>query len=513
MEKHTLRVLEFAKTLSLVAGFAHSEAGKNRVLGLSPFDSREDALTRLTRVTEMKHLVEWGKLPPLAGMVDIRPVLSRASVPGSVLDAASLLEVAGTARAARLVKSFLRQHRDKCPALWDLGSSISEHPGLEKAIEGAIDEDTNIRDSASTELKRIRQEKARVSSKISRALERILKKDGAQNLLRDSIITIRNGRYVVPVRAEARGGFPGIVYDTSQSGATVFIEPMDTVPLNNSLRTLELEEKDEILRILRELTDAVRDERAGLGESTVRLSDIDAIYAGAGFSIAFGCNEPQTNDQGNIEITGGRHPLLILQERSNPSFGVVPLDVCLRDGKRGLLITGPNAGGKTVALKTIGVLILLARTGFHIPSEDGTDIDLFENIYADIGDEQSIELSLSTFSSRMQNVISILSNADPRTLVLLDEAGAGTDPLEGAAIARAVIEDLLEKRAVVFATTHHTSLKVFAHENELIENASMEFDSSRFQPTYRLIRGIPGILNDRWRLYVPEGFEEKLRSV
>jgi DNA mismatch repair protein MutS2 len=267
---------------------------------------------------------------------------------------------------------------------------------------------------------------------------------------------------------------------------------METVELNNSLRTLELEEKDEILRILAELSDAVRAESSDLEDNMGRLCEVDTAYAGARFSLEYGCLEPSVNDAGNMVIRGGKHPLLVRQAKADPDFGVVPLDVSLSDGRRGLLITGPNAGGKTVALKTVGVLILLARTGFHIPCEDGTDIDLFEKIYADIGDEQSIELSLSTFSSRMQNVTKILSNADGRTLVLLDEAGAGTDPLEGAAIARAVIEDLLEKDAVVLATTHHTSLKVFAHEHDLIENASMEFDGEKFRPTYRLIQGIPG---------------------
>jgi DNA mismatch repair protein MutS2 len=492
MEKHTLHVLEFDKALKLVAGFASSEAGRRRVLELSPLDARAQALTRLKRVTEMRRLLEWGKTPPLSETVDVRPVLARSLIPGSVLDAGSILDVGAAVRVARLVRSFFSQLKDEFGLIWQLASALSEHRDLEKAIDRAIDEDTNIKDNASPALKKIRQEKARVSARISKALSNLLKREGVETHIRESIVTIRNGRYVVPVKAASRGKVSGIVHDTSQSGATVFIEPMETVELNNSLRTLELEEKDEILRILRELTDAVRGAAGEIEGNVERLLDVDAAYAGARFSLEYGCSEPGVNDSGNTVIVGGRHPLLVRQARSDPSFSVVPLDVSLRDGKRGLLITGPNAGGKTVALKTVGVLILLARTGFHVPCEDGTDIDLFDKIYADIGDEQSIELSLSTFSSRMRNLIGILENADGRTLVLLDEAGAGTDPLEGAAIARAVIEDLLEKRAVVFATTHHTSLKVFAHENDSVENASMEFDSDRFQPTYRLIQGIPG---------------------
>ncbi len=492
MEKHTLHVLEFDKTLDLVAGFASSDAGRQRVLELSPLASRAEALTRLGRVSEMRRLIEWGKTPPLAGAVDVRPTAARSTVPGAVLDAASLLDVAAAARTARLVRSFFRQNRDGCALLWDLASGITEQRDLEKAVERAIDEDTNIKDDASPALKRIRREKARVSARISKALSRMLGKEGVEAHLQDGIITIRHGRYVIPVKAASRSKVPGIVHDTSQSGATVFIEPMETVELNNSLRTLELEEKNEIQRILVELTASVREEAAALAENVERLLDVDAAYAGARFSLEYGCTEPQLNENGKVVIVGGRHPLLVRQAKADPSFSVVPLDVSLGDGRRGLLITGPNAGGKTVALKTVGVLLLLARTGFHIPCEDGTDMDLFDKVYADIGDEQSIELSLSTFSSRMQNVVNILANADGRTLVLLDEAGAGTDPLEGAAIARAVIEELLEKQAVVFATTHHTSLKVFAHENELIENASMEFDIDEFRPTYRLIQGIPG---------------------
>lgn len=509
MEKHTLHVLEFDKILALVAHFASSEAGRRRVLALSPLDSRDEALTRMRMVTEMRRLMEWGKTPPLSDIRDARPMIARAAIPGAALDAASLLDIASSARAARLVRSFFYQNREDCGSLWELASHLTEHRDLEKAIDRAIDEDTNIKDSASPALRRIRQEKARVSARISKALSGILRKEGVEAHLRESIVTIRNGRYVIPVKSDSKGKVSGIVHDTSQSGATVFIEPMETVPLNNSLRTLELAEKDEILRILRELTDAVRAEVSDLEKDVACLCDIDAAYAGAGFSMDYGCCEPQINDAGKTVIVGGRHPLLIRQAKSNPSLGVMPLDVAVSDGRRGLLITGPNAGGKTVALKTIGVLTLLARTGLHIPCEDGTDIDLFEKIYADIGDEQSIELSLSTFSSRMQNVINILLNADSRTLVLLDEAGAGTDPLEGAAIARAVIEDLLEKKAVVFATTHHTSLKVFAHENELMENASMEFDSSNFRPTYRLIQGIPGA-SHAFEIASRLGIEERL---
>jgi DNA mismatch repair protein MutS2 len=478
MDKHTIQVLEFDKVLSILGRFASTEAGRQRVLSLKPLAGKSEVTARMSMVSEMKALLEWNKNPSISGFHDVTDALARAKVPGAVLDAGSLLHIGFTARASRLLKSFFSESRESAPFLWGLASNIRDLKELERAIEKAIDEDTNIRDDASADLKRIRREKAKVSARIASSLSSILAKDNLQSHLREGLVTIRNGRYVIPVKSDSKSRLDGIIHDTSQSGATVFIEPMATVGLNNTLRRLELEEKDEIVRILSALTDLARADAGEVAVNLEILTEIDVINAGARFSLEYSCREPSLNNEGRILLKGARHPLLIEAMRAEARGGegagdIVPLDINLGDGNHGLLVTGPNAGGKTVALKTVGILVLIAKTGFHIPCDDGTDVALMDKVYADIGDEQSIELSLSTFTSHMKNIIGILRNADAGTLVLLDEVGAGTDPLEGAALARTVIEDLLGSEARVVATTHHMSLKVFAHDNEFLENTTM----------------------------------------
>lgn len=492
MDKHTIQVLEYEKVLGLIAHRTSTEPGRQRALALTPFADPSEVRRRLTMISEMKSLLEWGKTPPLAAVEDVGKAISRARVPGAVLDAGTILLIGVLARTSRLVREFLYASRGEAPHLWGIASGLHRLNDLEAGIDAAIDEDTNVKDTASGKLKKIRRDKARVSARIASTLKDILAKENLQSHLQDSIVTIRNGRYVIPVRTEAKSKLTGIVHDTSQSGATVFIEPMATVSLNNTLRGLELEEKDEILRILSDLTSAIGHVASELVVNLEVLTEIDVINAAARFSMDFSCTEPATNLDGRTAIKGGRHPILVEVRQSQDGGSAVPLDITLAGRGHGLLITGPNAGGKTVALKTVGILTLLARTGLHIPCEDGTDIGLFGKVYADIGDEQSIELNLSTFSSHMKNIVGILGDSDSDSLILLDEVGAGTDPLEGASIARTVIEELLRKGGSIVATTHHMSLKIFAHENPLLENASMEFDSENLRPTYRLIQGIPG---------------------
>jgi len=514
MDKHTIQVLEFDKVLSLLGRFASTEAGRHRVLGLKPLAEKSEVTARMSMISEMKTLLEWNKNPSVGGFHDVTNALARAKVPGAVLDPGSLLHIGCTARVSRVIRHFFSEHREDASYLWNLASSITDLKDLERAIDKAIDEDTNIRDDASPELRRIRREKVKVSSRISSSLSNILAKENLQSHLREGLVTIRNGRYVIPVKSDSKSRLDGIVHDTSQSGATVFIEPMATVELNNKLRRLELEEKDEIVRILSVLTDLAREHAGEVAVNLEILTEIDVINAGARFSLEYSCREPGLNNEGRIILKGARHPLLIEAMRGDAGKGgsargaIVPLDIELGDGNHGLLITGPNAGGKTVALKTVGLLVLIARTGFHIPCDDGSDVALMDKVYADIGDEQSIELSLSTFTSHMKNIIGILRNADAGTLVLLDEMGAGTDPLEGAALARTIIEDLLGSEARVVATTHHMSLKVFAHDNEFLENASMEFDTEGLKPTYRLIQGVPGA-SHAFEIAARLGFEEE----
>jgi len=526
MDKHTIQVLEFDKVLGLLGRFASTEAGRERVLGLKPLAEKSEVTARMSMVSEMKALLEWNKNPSVGGFHDVTDALARAKAPGAVLDPGSLLHIGFTARVSRVLRHFFSEHREDASYLWGLASSITDLKDLERAIDKAIDEDTNIRDDASPELKRIRREKVKVSSRISSSLSNILAKENLQSHLREGLVTIRNGRYVIPVKSDSKSRLDGIVHDTSQSGATVFIEPMATVELNNKLRRLELEEKDEIVRILSVLTDLAREHAGEVAVNLEILTEIDVINAGARFSLEYACREPGLNNEGRIILKGARHPLLIEAMRGewaragevahaegasgdgSARGAIVPLDIKLGDGNHGLLITGPNAGGKTVALKTVGVLVLIARTGFHIPCDDGSDVALMDKVYADIGDEQSIELSLSTFTSHMKNTIAILKDADSGTLVLLDEVGAGTDPLEGAALARTIIEDLLGSEARVVATTHHMSLKVFAHDHEFLENASMEFDTEGLKPTYRLIQGVPGA-SHAFEIAARLGFKEE----
>jgi DNA mismatch repair protein MutS2 len=492
MDRHTIEILEYDKVLALVARYASTDAGRRRLLATRPLDDRLQVVNRLTMVSESKSLSEWGKSLPVEGVYDIGGAISRSRVAGAVLDAGSLLRIGLTARAARVAREFLEDNKEEAPGLWKLGSSLRVLKNLEDRIDSSIDDDTNIKDDASAGLKRVRREKSRVSARISSSLSSILARENIQSHLQESLITIRNGRYVIPLKADAKGKLEGIIHDTSQSGATVFVEPLATVELNNTLRSLELEEKDEILRILAGLTAMVGTSGGDLAVNLEILTELDLINAAARFSSDFSCVEPELADDGRVILRGGRHPLLVETCREKGGEGIVPLEIVFGGDAPGILITGPNAGGKTVALKTVGILTLLAKTGLHLPCDDGTVITPFVKVYADIGDEQSIELSLSTFTSHMKNILAILDNADENSLILLDEVGAGTDPSEGSALARTIIEELLDKGATIVATTHHMSLKVFANDNPQLQNASMEFDTGALRPTYRLIQGVPG---------------------
>ncbi len=490
MDKHALQVLEYNKAIIILRRYLVTEIGERYLDSLSPSNNLELIMLRQRMISEIRSLLDWGHSIPLSPLKDLTEAISKATVSGVILDASTLLGIWHLARVSRLLKAFFHKHRADAATTWRKVSEIGDVGGLEAHIEKAIDEDTNIKDSASPQLKRIRNEKSRLSSRITSVLNDILSSSSSASHLQDRVITIRNGRYVIPVRAEARSKIEGIVHDTSQSGATVFVEPMRTVELNNALRTLELQEKDEIVRILTSLTSEVREHSKQLISNLKIIGEVDMLTAAAVFAKEFGCSQVTITSERRLKLVGACHPILLEMKRSGQIDSVVPLDLELNH--KGMLITGPNAGGKTVALKTIGLIVLLAQTGLPVPCKDGTEIGLFENVYADIGDEQSIELSLSTFSSHMQNIKRILQNADQASLVLLDEIGAGTDPREGAALARTTVEELLEKGATVIATTHHGDLKVFAHEDPNLENASMEFDPQTLSPTYRLIQGIPG---------------------
>jgi DNA mismatch repair protein MutS2 len=373
------------------------------------------------------------------------------------------------------------------PGLAELSLGLVPIPSLFGEIGRCIDDEGLVRDSASPELARIRQKQRTLANRIRDRLDSLIHSQAAQKMLQDPIVTLRGGRYVVPVKSEYRSQFQGIVHDQSASGATVFMEPAFAVELNNELRLAEQAEQAEIERILRSLSEAVASHAGQLLHNLEVIAELDAIFARAKFSRAIGGTEPIINDRGFIRIKQGRHPLL--------SGEVVPIDVWLGDDFHVLVITGPNTGGKTVTLKTVGLFCLMAQAGLHVPAHDGSELAVFSGIYADIGDEQSIEQSLSTFSSHMTNIIEILQAVTPNSLVLLDELGAGTDPAEGAALATVILEYLRVRGVRTIATTHYSELKNYAYGNPDVENASVEFDVETLRPTYKLAIGVPGRSN------------------
>jgi DNA mismatch repair protein MutS2 len=449
------------------------------------------------------------------GARDIRRHLKRASL-GGMLQPTDLLEVLDTITAARTTRrTFLRMEEpaERFPSIDEFVSFIVELPGLEADLQRSISERGEVLDTASDALRSIRQELRSAHSRLIERVNRYIQGSQYSAAIQDPIVTQRDGRYVIPVRADRRGQIPGVVHDTSASGQTLFMEPMEVVALNNRWRELQAAERHEIDRILTALSHQIGDVEEELVSTLDALAAIDLALAKARYASATRATQPTIVDhqspQGRrIALNKARHPLL------DPTT-VVPIDLVLGDGFRVLIITGPNTGGKTVALKTIGLMALMAQSGLFLPADEGSEICVFDGIFADIGDEQSIEQSLSTFSSHMVRVIAMLRDVSNESLVLLDEMGAGTDPEEGAALARALIEDLLAKGCLAVATTHYSELKAFAYTTTGTENGSVEFDLATLSPTYRLVVGVPGQSNAlaiASRLGMPDSVIERARS-
>ncbi len=399
-----------------------------------------------------------------------------------------LLQVHYNLSLARRVTVFLKSDLPPLPVIQSIGEVIAVYKGLEEEIDRCILSEDEMADNASSELRSIRRAIVRQNDALKARMNQIINSSDNKTLLQDAIVTVRDGRYVIPVKQEHRGKFPGIVHDQSATGATLFIEPQVIVNLNNELRQLELQEKAEIERILAELTGRVSEHYHGLLNNQKLLVQLDVIMAKGKLSVLQHGEEPAVCEDGELILKEARHPLIDPKK-------VVPINVSIGGDYHTLVITGPNTGGKTVTLKTVGLLSMMAQTGLHIPAAGGSQIPVWEEIFADIGDEQSIEQSLSTFSSHMTNIVDIVQNAGPGCLVLVDELGAGTDPTEGAALAISILEDLYEKGARTIATTHYTELKKYAISTAGVENASMEFDVETLSPTYRLAIGIPGKSN------------------
>ena len=478
--------LELDKVLQRLADCAGSAEGKKACLRLSPIADMDDVRRLLDETTAAVDLSTKKGYPGFTGAQDVSEHLDRAERGGS-LQPKELLQIASVLRCIRSVHQFGTD--EEIPGiLCPLFLSLSPNKYLEEKIFGAIISDDEIADTASAELADIRRHMHIQSAKIKESLQKIISSPTYSKVLREPIITIRQGRYVVPVKSECKNDLPGLVHDVSSSGSTFFVEPISAVNANNALRELELQEQKEIARILAELSADAAMHKVAILESFASLIKLDVIFAKARLSYTMRAWAPQVNDQGLINLRNARHPLI-------PADRVVPVSVHLGDAFDTMIITGPNTGGKTVTLKTIGLLTLMAECGLHIPAGDGSCISTFDAVLADIGDEQSISQSLSTFSSHMRTIVEVVSSCDNRTLVLFDELGAGTDPSEGAALAMALIEHCRKMGSRVAATTHYAELKLYAMRTEGVVNASCEFDVETLQPTYRLLIGIPGKSN------------------
>jgi len=475
---------------------------------MRPFTEKEKIAALQQETTEAKKIILEGNLS-LKGCGDLLPLLKRAAR-GGILRPAELKEIEVFLKALEGVKKFFleRETEERFPRISVIVRQISLFPHLVKELENCLTQEGEIKDSASKELFSLRTEEKNLEEKIHRTLESYLKNPQHLKYLQESIITVRHHRYVLPVKQQFRRQIPGVVHDQSASGATLFVEPLQVFELNNRLQEIKGRINEEIEKILRRLTALIGSHWKGILFGYEAYGELDFIMARGRLSLLYKAEEPLLNDRGVIFISKGRHPLL-------PAEEVVPLDVHLGQNFHTLVITGPNTGGKTVALKTIGLLALMSQCGLHVPAERGTDLCVFDSIWADIGDEQNIEQSLSTFSGHILNIVDILSKAAPPSLVLLDELGAGTDPSEGAALAMALLEELHSRNLRTVATTHINELKVFAHLREGMENACMEFDPLTLKPSFKLLIGIPGQSNAlvvAERLGMPREIIERARS-
>ena len=483
----SIRTLELPAVLEKLAAKAVSQAAKDRCLKLTPSTDAEEALHLQEETQSARERLGLYGSPSFSGVKDVSRALNRADH-GGVLNTRELLDVADLLTASRRVSEYDRDRQGEKSVLDHLFSALHTNKFLEDKIHGAILDEETIADSASPELADIRRKMRLAASKGRQILQKIISSPSYTKVLQEALITQRDGRFVVPVKAECKGSIPGLVHDISSSGATLFVEPMGVVQANNELKELEAREKKEIDRILRQLSAACAGSMENILWDYDILVHLDVIFARAQLSYQLNASRPEVRRRGGVALRRARHPLL-------DQAKAVPITVELGEQFDTLVITGPNTGGKTVTLKTIGLLCLMAQCGLHIPADSGSAVRVFHRVLADVGDEQSIEQSLSTFSAHMSNIVQILREVDDKSLLLFDELGAGTDPVEGAALAIAIIESARSQGALIAATTHYAELKTFAMTTAGVENASCEFDVQTLRPTYRLLIGIPGKSN------------------
>lgn len=482
----SLNILELPTVLEMLAAEAVTDGGREACFKLRPSADRLEVKNRLAETSAAKEMMVVRGSPSLSGIKDIRPSLSRADLGGS-LNTIELLNIARVLQCARLVKGYTSDDKLGKSCIDHLFAALHANRFLEEKITGSIVGEDEIADSASSELANIRRKIRAASARVRDCLQKIISSPSYAKVLQEPIITMRSDRFVVPVKAECKGAIPGLVHDISASGATLFIEPMAAVKANNELRELAAKEKTEIDRILAELSADCAAHAEDIASDYSYLITLDGIFARAKLSYKLNGIEPELREKG-VVLRRARHPLL-------PKDKAVPISLELGEDFDTLIITGPNTGGKTVTLKTIGLLNVMAQCGLHIPADDGSGVPVYRHVLADIGDEQSIEQNLSTFSAHMTNIVHILGECDADSLLLFDELGAGTDPTEGAALAIAVIEHARKMGADVAATTHYAELKVYATNENGIQNASCEFDVETLSPTYRLLVGVPGKSN------------------
>lgn len=488
IDQSVIDKLEFPKVLDLISRYAITESGRNKVLNLLPVNNPDYIKNEGELVNEAKELLNTVGYPPIEYLSEIFTVISETRIDGAVISGIKLLEILKLAKTSRLLRQFIFQESKENSLLKLKASGLFADKLFENRIEKIITEQGEIKENASTELARLRKEINNKKSELVKSINRIIKSLKEEDIVREDYLTLRDGRMVIPVKVEHKRHLRGFIHSESSTGQTVYIEPEETLDLNNDIISTSFAEKREIERILKELTKVIGQSAGQLKVSLEALAEIDSIFARAKYSLEIIGEFPGIENSKPLYLSEARHPLLLKKlGRQN----TVPLSFELNDINV-VVITGPNAGGKTVVLKTIGLLNLMLQAGIHVPVNSESNFHIFDNILIDIGDQQSIEDDLSTFSSHLKNLTHIINSSDSKTLILLDEIGTGTEPAEGSALAASILDELQKKGSLVFATTHHGSLKVFAFNQKRMQNAAMEFDHSNLFPTYRFHLGIPG---------------------
>ena len=488
IEQSVLEKLEFPKVLDFISRYSSTESGKQKILNLLPVNDLDFIQAEGTAINEAKDLLNRVGHPPIDYLSDINNVLSETKIDGAVVSGNKILEILKLAKNSRLLKQFIFQESKDDSILKQRSTDLFNDKLFEHRIEKVISDQGEIKENASTELSRLRKEINSKRAELVKSINRIIKTLKEEDIVREDYLTLRDGRMVIPIKAEHKRHLRGFIHSESATGQTVYIEPEETLDLNNDIISSSFAEKREIERILKELTKVIGQSADQLKMSLKTLADIDSIFARAKYSLEIIGESPNIRSDKPFYVSEARHPLLLKKlGRQN----TIPLSFELNDANV-VVITGPNAGGKTVVLKTIGLLSLMLQAGIHIPVNSESNFQIFNRVLIDIGDQQSIEDDLSTFSSHLKNLTHIINSSDSKTLILLDEIGTGTDPAEGSALAASILLELQKKGSKVFASTHHGSLKVYAYNNEGMQNAAMEFDHENLSPTYRFHLGIPG---------------------